>query len=423
MVDIFASEPRYWHRRVAAPEKDLDAPEVLCVEGGIVLPLIETEHGLAELQGGVVTPAGGTAGAQVAGHRVFFDESRPHKRDVRQGYAVSSDIDYVDEDVVYGGGRRARHFGHFLIETLSRLWYCSEEGGRGKRVVFPDVDLGRNDRLVDMLVSCGIRRDRLVFLDRPTRFRSVTVPGQSMYLGDGVVNFERSRQIFDRVRDSVTPDTVDKVYLTRSRLGRSDPSWREVNETMLEDFFRRQGYAVVSPEKLSFGEQVALMAGAKEVACTVGTVSHLLLFCQQNVRASLFLRSGRWAPPIQWAICHMRTSDWCLVDCTMPLLPAGMRAGVVYYATTEPWSQYAREWFGAEEPSRPTDLDITRYLKEWSECVATCTPDQLHRFPSWRPDYLASSISKFVSGAPLDKETRMRLRHFYEEPRRTARKG
>ena len=38
-----------------------------------------------------------------------------------------------------------------------------------------------------------------------------------------------------------------------------------VNEDYFEAFYRSQGYEIISPEKYSIRDQVAIMAGAKEV--------------------------------------------------------------------------------------------------------------------------------------------------------------
>ena len=94
--------------------------EVQVVEEGIVLP---ARLNKGEYQGGVCDKDLNF----VAGYTRY--DSHTHKGDLNHWAAVVSaykvdrrGITYFDEDVIFGGALMG-HFGHFMVECWTRLWY------------------------------------------------------------------------------------------------------------------------------------------------------------------------------------------------------------------------------------------------------------------------------------------------------------
>lgn len=171
------------------------------------------------------------------------------------------------------------HYGHALLESLSRCWRVGEFDFAlyhvpGKRI--PSYLEAHVDRL-------GI--PTLIFPNRPTRFERLIVPRQAFEL-----DVCAYRGFPDSLRRSGTRKEKDArpVYISRSRL----PADRRgvVGEEMLEPFL--SGYRVVHPEKLSVREQVELFEVHTSFAGALGSAMHGILFS----RAPEVIYLAAWRP-------------------------------------------------------------------------------------------------------------------------------
>ncbi|MBD5788314.1 glycosyltransferase family 61 protein [Cellulosimicrobium terreum] len=399
---LYVEHHEHW-QDVVSRDRALDGDlRVRTVDGATILPLRPSADGLHRWSGGVVD----AYGTFVAGHRTGYTHTKA-RHNVVSAYPVPDDAAYRPETVIWGGGRDARHFGHFLTENLARLWYLVENPGLGLKVAFTNNGLSYDHPNVELFRRLGLRREDMIFVEEPTRFDAVVVPDQALYL-TGEMHLEHSRSTYDAIRDSVEPAGVDKVYLTRRRLT-PKACLRDVNEEMLEDFYASQGYEIVSPETLPLGEQISLMAGAREVACTLGTLSHQVLFCRDDVRLGIVLRDKRDPLPIQWTMNAMRDADCSVVDASLSFLPTSHTAGVHHYTTTPQWSRYVAEQFGGSVPDAPPDEHLIDYVRHWTEVVAAAPARDLWRFPSWTVADLVTSLSASVVATPLRPATRAKL--------------
>ncbi|MEA2026960.1 MAG: glycosyltransferase 61 family protein, partial [Chloroflexota bacterium] len=190
----------------------------------------------------------------------------------RQGFpadfAPTSDTD--PRTVVFAGHLVAT-FGHFLLEGLSRLWYAKAHpelpivwvGWAAE----PTPSYRRWQR--ELLEVLGIENEA-IFLNEPTRFKSVHVP-----------------QVGYRIKDWCSDQYADflAVYPKRPR----DPTLKlwlsraEVNAGLGSTFAHRldrqlaeHGWSIVRPEKLHIREQLELLATASRVAGEEGSAFHSL---------------------------------------------------------------------------------------------------------------------------------------------------
>ncbi|MCB7137652.1 glycosyltransferase family 61 protein [Cellulosimicrobium marinum] len=401
-TSLYVEHHEHW-QDVVTTDRTLPGPlRVRTVEGATVLPLRPSTDGRHRWEGGVVD----AHGEFVAGHRTGYRHATS-RNNVVGAYPVPADVVHRPEVVIWGGGRDARHFGHFLTENLTRLWFWVENRGLGLRVAFVNNGLGHDHPNVELFHRLGLRREDLLFVEEPTRFDAVVVPDQALYLS-GEMHLGHSRSTYDALRASVPPAGVDKVYLTRRHLT-PKACVRDVNEEMLEDFFAAQGYEVVAPETLPLGEQIALMAGAREVACTLGTLSHQVLFCPDGVRLSVVLRDPHEPLPVQWSMNALRGARCSVVDASLSFLPSSHTAGVRYFTSTPGWSRFVAEQFGAVAPAAPPDEHLLDYVRHWTQVVAGTPARDLWRFPSWTVADLVASLSTSVVGAPLRPATRAKL--------------
>lgn len=406
-VRVFAEDPS-WEERIA---QSLDLPpcSVHEVEGGVILPLEPADDGYHDWVGGVVDPKG----TFVAGH-VYHAGTR-RTRNIIAGYSLPPQVRRKAGVALYAGGPADHHFGHFVTEAISRLWWVVDNPDVDVWVVVNTRELTALN--IDILKALGVEEDRIISLAEPTQFDYVIIPEQALHLGSGESNPEALRKIYDAIRSWAPEGSSERVYLTRTALENRSRS-REVNEVFLEDFYRSQGFEIVSPEQLPFRDQVAMLSGAKELASTAGTLSHLVLFSPNGVHQHVALRHPTSLGLAgQWAMSRARASTIDVVDTTLPILPSSRWAGVAFHTTTPSWVQYAADVFGVSmEASRPEDY-FADLFREWVDVVLSASDRDLRFFPRWTAADFLESFSKHLAGRQFTAEEKARLlRHFAQDP-------
>ena len=286
--------------------EDKRPPRVEVVDDGIILPSI-SGGGLPWGMGGIVDSSG-----------EFLDSSR---LDDSFGGAYAFDdaaVPYLDETVIYLG-ILPRHWGHMLIDVLSKLWYSVEEPHRYRIAYFglDWVDEGGVNGVYKQLLSlAGIDDSDLLFLTRPTRFRKILVPSRTM-------GFERSwnnkylkviEQIISNAEQEASRrglPSVSRLYLTRQNFAVAKK--REIGEEQIVSLFRNNGFDIVSPERLDVVEQVHLYHSCQEYVCLSGTLAHNAVFARPDVQLTILNRTWALNPP-QVRINQLKGFDATYVD-------------------------------------------------------------------------------------------------------------
>lgn len=183
----------------------------------------------------------------------------------------SSLVCTIDEEVVWGGAV-VRHYGHFLIESVARLWPLLPSGAfEGRRVVFSNQS--KVDFSQEWLRAFGVQ---VVDLPRQgaTRFKSVVVPEPAISIGAWIS--PEMRDIHLHARHNLPVKDVGKggvVWLSRAGL---EPDRTACDEKLLE-WILRDHLTVLRPEKMKLSEQIAAIEGSHGVAGISGSAFHTLL--------------------------------------------------------------------------------------------------------------------------------------------------
>ncbi len=180
------------------------------------------------------------------------------------------------------------HFGHFLLESLCRVWYIFKKDPNIKILVHSDGDPVKMPSYVHhifQLIECPL--DQIVAIKRPVVVDHLILPesefeirwrASSSYADTFRELYERNARLF---RADATPN---RVYLTRRHLNvRGDKKRSEIinNEQEVEALFEQRGFAIIAPEKRPLHEQIAIIAGAGQIAGVKGSALHMSLFCQR----------------------------------------------------------------------------------------------------------------------------------------------
>ncbi|MEJ0017938.1 MAG: glycosyltransferase 61 family protein [Acetobacteraceae bacterium] len=186
------------------------------------------------------------------------------------------------------------HFGHFLLESLSRLWAVESLGQSFEAYYFHAWEGTPDRRWLDIefvatcLAALGIPAERVRFIPESGLVLADCVVPQQLF----EVNRHASRrfggllsEITDRARAAPSAGLgapAERVYLSRVRQTR-----RAENEDAIERIFQEAGFDIVIPEELPFLRQVAIAAGARMLAGCAGSNMHLAAFAERAVIVSL----------------------------------------------------------------------------------------------------------------------------------------
>lgn len=280
--------------------------------------------GLIELHNTVILPAKesdlqtwGIGGADV--NKTLFEQ-------IRQGIAFGGCYSYSTEDevhmdeTVYYIPVIMKHWGHFLIDVLSRFWFLLDGMDQGYRIAFCSLDFYNAElqgNYAEAVRLLNVPADRMLFVDRPMRFRKIIVPkasfGYSMKIHEvylRTISFLKEKALCSVKTEELIP--VEKIYFTRTRFQRA--KLMEVGEKEIETLFASIGYRVMAPEALSFTEQVFYLSNCRELAGLSGSVMHNILFTEEDTKVAILNRTCMPNPP-QFAINQASKAEITYIDC------------------------------------------------------------------------------------------------------------
>lgn len=184
---------------------------------------------------------------------------------VDKNYSRSHPATDCIENAIYGGVMDY-HYGHFIIETLSRLWFAKDNPE------LPIVWLNKGGEVRDwqkqIFEMLGIRNQH-IFIGSPTIINNAWYPYPGCCIGS---YFESFHGNFLGV---VKPNEVisgKKIYISRSNiLGRTSSS-------ELDYVFKNHGFEIFHPEEFSLIAQLEILSSAELVVGVEGSAFHSLIF-------------------------------------------------------------------------------------------------------------------------------------------------
>jgi hypothetical protein len=282
--------------------------EVVTVDNGIVHPLDMAQSGAVESRqyGGVTDhefkfiPVSLTSRVSPPNFSYKFEDwylgAKPD--------LVVADIPYLDEDVIFIGAM-PKHYGHFILEGLSRLWFFLDRANLKYRSVYISEDT--SETFFDFLKYFGLKDVNILRISTPTQFRSVIVPEQSIRLHDYFHGMYRST--IDQIKSNVTPSKYDKVFFSK----RESRNQRAVGESSNDAAFVQNGFHIFYPEKMSVYETISVLSGCTTFVATSGTNIHNSMFMDNGTDIICLNRSAHFHP-IQIMIDRLRDFNAVYVD-------------------------------------------------------------------------------------------------------------
>ena len=222
-----------------------------------------------------------------------------------------------DETVVFVG-IFASIWGHEITDNLKHFWFLFDEKyAHLKNLPFVFAMLWEktktSDNFLCLLERLGIPKEKLRFIAQPTRFKKVFVPEECFFLDplkNACLYTKEYLYFFKLLKTLAVPNlNVEKIYLSRSKL----PRGKDFNEISLENFFKKQGFTIIHPEKNTFLENLAIFQNTQVFAATDGSIAHNLIFCNNGIKA-IICRKSRHFTTHQMTINFLKNADVVYID-------------------------------------------------------------------------------------------------------------
>ncbi len=362
---LYVREQTAWHQACSSHRRSIRQLEVQELPEGILLPPDNWNPQTGEYQGGVCDRDGNFVAGLIRGkppQAGFYG--------VSSAYSIpdAQQLAYVDKDVIFGG-ILIGHFGHFILESLGRLWYVAGQAASVKPLVFL-TELKICSWYWSFFDLLGIDRKRIILLQRPTRFRSIIVPEEAVhswydYTKEYLIPYQLIVQ--QACRKTGNKSLGKKIFL--SRRGIKNNLNKCINEEYFVNFFARQGFVAVELEKLPLPEQVSIVANAEEIAAVLGSLTHWAMFCRPGTKFTMLTRTSDEVLVPQCIINVASQVDWYIVDTAMSLFYANRSAGVCLIGPTVYWQEYARDHYGQWLDDGSWKQAYHEYLREWTDYV------------------------------------------------------
>ncbi len=264
-----------WHREIAdfqLPEKELLSLPSACITASRHL-------GPEQAQGGVYSARG-----------EYVSSSR-HLRRNKDLTAGNPETIVSPGDIPRLSGRYLylgwffNHYGHFVLESLSRAWALDEAGPvDGYLMHLHAPDARPADYLLAFFDLLAVPREKLIFVGQDVQVSELLLPSQQGVLSRDISGemLALYRQLGNRAAKRKGDRHGDRLYISRRFLP-SDQRGAS-NEKVLEDRFRAQGYQVIHPQFLDVTTQLALFANARDFAGLEGSGLHNILFAREPRR-------------------------------------------------------------------------------------------------------------------------------------------
>ena len=350
------------------------------VERGIFLPM---KHENARTYGGVCDESFNF----VAGHKLNSVRSCPDDyRNIWDSYEVPpEDIVYADETVLYGG-TLIEHPGHLIAECFGdRMWWAAQNPDSDIKIAIEIIwsntkltsSVKGSSFVMELLDAFGISEDRLVIVEKPTRFRSIIVPDQSSFPLYYCFPYEFTSEYikpFQHITKRLTPGKYKKIYLTKINTSQKNV----IGEEYFIDFFEKKGFKIIHPEEHTMKEKAELMYGADEVVTVDGSNSLFSVFCKPTVRLTVLTRRlDFWDTPQQLITEALGIKEFYMVNVTGSFLNnfsddpfINYACGMTFLCVTEDFEKYVKYIYNEEldiTPEESIKNGLYDYLRSFAE--------------------------------------------------------
>lgn len=251
---------------------DLSNPagNLVHIAGGLVVPP-QKPTGARQLPSGVLTADGSFVEQSIS----WSNAAQP----VNSPPVLTPDTEILDLPGRYiFGGIYYGHFGHFIVESLARIWALDAVGEAVDGMIFtpktPRITQHHVRHYRDLLTAFGVDLP-IEIAHEVTRVENLHVPRQGFGMYDLIEGSSEFRDFINRhAGRNVPAEGPERLYVSRLLL----PPHRGsiLGEYKIEEYLAEEGYQMFHPQKASQNEQIARYRAARYVIGTDCSPLHLL---------------------------------------------------------------------------------------------------------------------------------------------------
>lgn len=229
---------------------------------------------------------------------------------------VPVDLHVVEAPVLFVGSIWP-HYGHYIIDGMSRFWALD---------LVPRLPLLMQSRpavrnhgqayITEIHDRLDLASRGVTSPDRPTLFRTVHIARPAFLHTFRAYECHQAPHL--KVTSSILSEPGDKhlpkrLYLTRSLL---KPHERGATEELyMEEKLRQNGFTVIAPERVPFADQVRLLNNADWVVGTIGSALHTSLFTERRAERKFFTLCWEKINPRYLMIDEIKGQDSTYLNC------------------------------------------------------------------------------------------------------------
>ena len=186
------------------------------------------------------------------------------------------------------------HFGHFMTETISRLWALDHLDAPVDSLIFQPIYhrsprnlFSRNVRQIVAVLCDGLP---IQSFEGPVRVEKLLVPSQGVgHFGWSTGTPDFRRFVRRRFEERYTADGPEKLYISRARLDNENRHLDQEYE--IEEMMIDAGYTIFHPERFSIREQAEHYLAARLLVGGDGSAFHFAAhLLQPGTRVGLIKR-------------------------------------------------------------------------------------------------------------------------------------
>lgn len=160
------------------------------------------------------------------------------------------------------------HYGHFILESISRIWLAAQH----PHIPILWVGAHRYKKWQQEILELLNIKNPACFIDLPTK-----ITGKLMIPEVGYLIQTEFKAWHNQFLSVITPSSVElgkKAWVSRSKL----PHGRLINENRLEERLQENGWLIYHPQEHSVLEQVKFLSSCEQLAGLAGSAFHSLIF-------------------------------------------------------------------------------------------------------------------------------------------------
>lgn len=189
--------------------------------------------------------------------------------------------EYYNQTVLYGGYLDP-HWGHFLMDSLSRLWPIFYSGIKVDKIVFAShynsID-AYTPNIRESLRLAGII-DKVELITERRRFSQLIVPQRSIsprHFACQETNTVYDAIIKQAIKENRNEENINRrIYLSRSKFPKARAN--EPHTEWIDHYFADNGFEIIYPEKLTLVDMITKIQESEIVVALSGTLPHSMVF-------------------------------------------------------------------------------------------------------------------------------------------------